>query len=362
MTWEARIISPAERDRFNAFVARSPKGHILQSYEWGNVKGRTGWEPIRFVIEDDGEIIAAIAILKRVIPGFRYSILYAPRGPVLDIHDSRLFDYLLYRLQDVARQHKAILLKIDPDVPVQDAAFTDYLRRAGFRPAQKGVGFEGVQPRFVFRLDITPDLDQLMANLHPKTRYNLRLAQKKGVTVRVGTRADLEPFYRILVETAERDRFLIRSFDYFAILWDELVENSLARLFMADYEGQPIAGALAFTIGDKAWYIYGASSNRHRNVMPNYLLQWEMITWAKSLGCTMYDFRGVPGHLAADNPLYGLYRFKKGFNGTYTEFVGEYDLVYSPFFYWLWNTAEPLYAKGIRRLSRLKKALRKGAK
>jgi lipid II:glycine glycyltransferase (peptidoglycan interpeptide bridge formation enzyme) len=131
------------------------------------------------------------------------------------------------------------------------------------------------------------------------------------------------------------------------------------KLFMAYYEGRPIAGTLAFLFGDTAWYIYGASSNSYRNVMPNYLLQWTMIKWAKANNCTLYDFRGVPGHLTEENPLYGLYRFKKGFNGEYTEFVGEYDLVFSSAYYWLWTTLEPIYQKNIRRLINLKKKLKK---
>jgi len=150
----------------------------------------------------------------------------------------------------------------------------------------------------------------------------------------------------------------VRPYGYFSDLWGYLLPEGYLKLFMAYYEGQPIAGTLAFLFGDKAWYIYGASSNSARNVMPNYLLQWTMIKWAKENNCLMYDFRGVPGHVPEDHPLYGLYRFKKGFNGFYTEFVGEYDQVYSHFYYRLWNTLEPLYQKNIRRLIALKKKLK----
>ncbi|HHX95677.1 MAG TPA: peptidoglycan bridge formation glycyltransferase FemA/FemB family protein, partial [Clostridia bacterium] len=164
-------------------------------------------------------------------------------------------------------------------------------------------------------------------------------------------------FYDILTVTAERDNFLVRSFEYFETLWDCLVEKGLAKLFMAEYEGHYIAGTLAFIFGDKAWYMYGASSNEHRNVMPNYLLQWTMIQWAKGKGCSMYDFRGVPGNLTEDNPLYGLYRFKKGFAAEYVEFLGEYDLVYSPFYYKAYNSMEKVYSGGVKKFLR---ARRKG--
>ena len=132
-------------------------------------------------------------------------------------------------------------------------------------------------------------------------------------------------FARLMLETGVRDGFVTRQPEYFANMLDNLGEH--CRLYMAFYEGEPIAGTLAIHYGDKVWYLYGASSNEHRNLMPNYLLQWRMIQWAVETGCRIYDFRGVSGDLSEDNPLYGLYKFKKGFGGEFTEFVGEMDLV-----------------------------------
>jgi lipid II:glycine glycyltransferase (peptidoglycan interpeptide bridge formation enzyme) len=351
MNRRARLIGPEEEKRFDAFIAGHPKGHFLQSYGWGEVKATTGWRPLRLVLEEGGSIVAAASLLKRQLPYVGKSILYAPRGPVVDFHDANLFSELLAAIDNVARQEGAILLKIDPDIPENDTAVKEMLRAKGFRLANKGAGFEGVQPRHVFRLDLTPSPEELLAGMHSKTRYNIRLAQKKGVVIkRDCTLDDLPVFYEILKETTLRDRFLVRSYSYFETMWREMVERGYAKLFLAYYRGEAIAGTLAFIMGDKAWYLYGASSNRHRNVMPNYLLQWTMILWAREQGCTMYDFRGVPGDLDEKNPLYGLYRFKKGFNGTFTEFIGEYDRVYSPFYYWLWQSVLPLYSRGFRRL------------
>lgn len=359
MKWRIMEVGPGDRDRFNNFIAGSAKGHILQTYEWGEIKAQTGWQPIRLLVIENDRPVAAVSILKRDLPLPGKAIFYAPRGPVLDLDNTDLFDFLLGAIRDLARRHGAVFLKIDPDVPVENKSLTGYLKARGFRALNKGKGFEGVQPRFVFRLDITPTAEELLANMEGKTRYNIRLASRKGVEIVSDcTREHLASFYSILRETAARDRFLIRSYRYFEVLWDHLVPAGMAKLFMARYQGQFIAGTLAFRLGDKAWYIYGASSNRFRNVMPNYLLQWSMIKWAKESGCRMYDFRGVSGDLNEDNPLYGLYRFKKGFNGRFTEFVGEFDLVYQPFFYWLWTRGEPLYARGIRQLIRLKRKLR----
>lgn len=357
-----RQISATERERFNEFCARGVKSHILQGYEWGEIKSHTGWEPIRLVLEESGEIVAAITILKRRIPGLGRTIFYAPRGPIADLTDRPVMKALLDGVRRVARQHRAIFLKIDPDIEVTAGAVTSALKEYGFAANQHGANFEGVQPRFVMRLPLDKPLDDLLAAMHQKWRYNIRLAERKGVTIRNANRDDLRPWYAVLLETATRDRFLVRSYSYFEQLWDYLVERGYARLFLAEYEGKIIAGTLAFLFGDKCWYIYGASSNEHRNVMPNYLLQWEMIKWAKEKGCALYDFRGVSGDLNPDNPLYGLYRFKQGFGANLVEFIGEYDLIYDPLMHWLWGFGEPAYRKLRGRLRGLGRSRSDGRK
>lgn len=362
--YRSRLIGPEERAAYNKFIAAAEKGHILQAYEWGEIKGKGEWQPLRLLIEDNsGMPQAALSVLQRSIPGSGKTIFYAPRGPVGDINNWELMDFLFAEARKLAIRQKAIMLKIDPDVPLKENRFASYLHSRGFRRVDSGQGFEGVQPRFVFRLDINASEEELFNNFHPKTRYNIRLAQKKGVVIREDLTRDVLPvFYDLLKETTERDRFLVRPYQYFEDLWDVLVPQGQLKLFMAYYQGEAIAGTLAFILGDKAWYIYGASSNRSRNVMPNYLLQWTMIRWAKANNCKMYDFRGVPGHLTEENPLYGLYRFKKGFNGEFTEFIGEYDLVFAPFWYWAWRFLLPVYQKNVRRIIGIKKKLVKAKK
>ncbi len=356
---EIREITVEEKERFNSFLAAIPKGHILQTWEWGELKAKTGWTPIRLIAERNGEIVGAISVLKRPVPTGKWCIFYAPRGPVLAIEEKDVWDRLLDGVKTQAKTHKAIFLKIDPDVKDDNELWRERIEGSGFKPVDKGPGFEGVQPRFVFRLDISPDEETLLANCHQKTRYNIRLAQKRGVEIiENAPREQLEVFYKILSETAARDKFLIRPFSYYEAFYDLLAPQGLAEMFLATYEGEVISGTLAFKLGDKAWYIYGASSNAHRNVMPNYLIQWKMICWAKKHGCTMYDFRGVPGDVDENHPLYGLVKFKRGFNGEYTKFIGEYDLIYKPAVYRLYNFAEPLYQKTIRKLINLKKRLR----
>jgi len=346
--------------RFNDFMATHPKGHVLQTWQWGSLKGAGTWQPLRLVVEEGGEIIAAVSLLKRQLPFRMGSLFYVPRGPVLDIEREDVWNLLLEGIAALAKTYQAVFLKIDPDIKDGDPLWSKRLKQAGFHCAEKGEGFEGIQPRHVFRLDISPDEETLLANLQQKTRYNLRLAEKKGVEVVVAGRDSLADFYKLLCETAERDKFLIRPYKYYENFYDFLVPAGLAELFLVYYEGKAIAGALAFRLGEKAWYIYGASANQYRNVMPNYLMQWRMIQWAKSHGCTMYDFRGVPGDVGPEHPLYGLVKFKKGFGGEYISFIGEYDLVYRPANYRFYHWLEPRYQKAVRHFIRAKKKIKGG--
>jgi peptidoglycan pentaglycine glycine transferase (the first glycine) len=343
-----RIIDIKEKDRFNKFVASHGRGHFLQLWEWGEVKKGMGWEPLPLVLEQDGEIRASLLILKRrlPLPLLQKCIFYSPRGPVVDTNSEELCQALFAGASRVAKEHSAIFLKIDPDIRVDNEVFKNILKKCSFRRNETGLDFEGVQPNFIFRLDITPSEISLLQNMHSKWRYNIKLADRKGVKIKPAeSKNDLRVFYSILEETASRDKFLIRGYEYFEWIWDYMVEKGYAQIFMAEYQGQVISAALVMLLGDKAWYLYGASSNEYRNVMPNYLIQWEMICWARNQGCTLYDFRGVSGDLDESNPLYGLYRFKKGFNGQFTEFIGEWDRVYSTLFYWLWTRVLPLYLK-----------------
>lgn len=261
-------------------------------------------------------------------------MMYACRGPVCDLDDRATFGELMAAARILAKEEKAYVIKIDPDVPSGNTEFAKLLTDFGFRTRDTGKNFEAIQPKYVFRLYLNGrSEEELMASFHQKWRYNIRLAVKKGVEVRLCGKEMVPDFARIMVETGVRDNFATRPPEYFAAMLDNLGDK--CRLYMAFHEGQPIAGTLAIHYGDKVWYLYGASSNEHRNLMPNYLLQWNMIQWAVETGSRVYDFRGVSGDLSEDNPHYGLYRFKKGFGGEFTEFMGEYDYVLNRLSYFI---------------------------
>lgn len=328
---------------FNHFVASHPKGDVLQTTYWGDLKATTGWEYFPLVILKDNQIRASALILSRKLPYPGARLFYSPRGPLYS--DTNSLEALLQAGKRLATEKGAIFWKMDPPIPCGEE---DWSRVANkyLTKVETGPDFDSVQPKFVMALDIRPSLDDLLQAMKSKTRYNIRYSKRKRVkVVRSQNKEDLELFYPLLLETAKRDKFTVRSFDYFGNLWDCLVANRLAQLFLAFHEGQLLAGTIAFKLGKRVWYIYGASSNHKRNLQPTYGIQWEMIRWAKASGCHIYDFRGVSGDLDPDNPLYGLYRFKEGFGAKLLEYTGEYDLVVSPTKYRLWNMALPLYQR-----------------
>ncbi|NLT57541.1 MAG: peptidoglycan bridge formation glycyltransferase FemA/FemB family protein [Clostridiales bacterium] len=329
-----------------------PKGHFCQSAIWSKVKNEWDFE-VLLARDEGGALRGSMAILIRRMPGMPYRMLYSPRGPVCDIDDAETLSALMEGAKALARQRRGFSLKLDPDVTSDQTAFVDRMRSMGFTLHAEGKNFEGIQPRYVFRLPVAGRTEEeLMAGFHEKWRYNIRLAARKGVTVRVVGREYLPAFHELMVETGMRDRFVTRPLAYFERMVEGMGEH--LRLYMAFYEDRPIAGTLAIHFGDKVWYLYGASSNRDRNVMPNYLLQWEMIRWAVQQGCRIYDFRGVSGDLSEDNPLYGLYRFKKGFGGELVEFCGEFEYCFKPGAARAVDLLRKVYNRGATALYRMK--------
>ena len=234
------------------------------------------------------------------------NIMYASRGPVCDIHDIAVMKQLTDGAKELAKKYNAIGLRIEPDIETDDQAFRDIVTNLGYQIKDDAKDFKDeIQPRFVFRLDIKDKTEEeVMAGFHQKWRYNIRLAGRKGVEVREGTREDLKDFHKIMIETGNRDGFITRPLEYFEKMYDNMVPEGHMKLLMAYYEGKPISGVIPIFYGNKTWYLYGASSNQHRNLMPNYLLQWEMIKMAIARHDDIYDFRGVSGVVDENHPQY----------------------------------------------------------
>jgi lipid II:glycine glycyltransferase (peptidoglycan interpeptide bridge formation enzyme) len=303
MTMRTRQIT--DPSQWNVALLRLPAPHVLQTWEWGAFKDKYGWAPTRLLFEEDGRVRAAASVLQRGWPRLPLSVMYVPKGPTLDFDDAALLDRVLAELEALARQRRAIFLKIDPDVEVeapQGGAVLAALRRRGWRASA-----EQIQFRNTVMLDLTLDEDALLGAMKSKTRYNIRLAGRKDVIARPGGPDDLLRIYDLYAETAARDDFIIRPFDYYRDAWGDFVAAGLAQPFVAEFEGELLAALILFRLGRTAWYFYGASSNRHRNRMPNHLLQWEAIRWARTEGCTSYDFWGAPDNMDESDPIYWFY-------------------------------------------------------
>jgi peptidoglycan pentaglycine glycine transferase (the first glycine) len=343
----SRITNHVSTTEWNAVLATLPTPHVLQSWEWGEFKSRYGWQPERCLWLENDQPRAAASVLTRRLGRWPAAVSYVPKGPTLDYGDSALLNQVLAHLETTARRQRALFVKIDPDVQVNTAegdAVVEMLRRRGWRPSR-----EQIQFRNTMLLDLTRGPDEMLAVMKPKWRYNVRLAERKGVTVRQGALADLSLLYRMYAETAARDGFVIRPEAYYHDAWGSFIEAGLARPFIAEVEGEAVATVIIFhfpstslrTSGKRAWYMYGASRDAHREKMPNHLLQWEAMLWARDRGCTVYDMWGAPDVLDESDPMWGVYRFKQGFGGRFVEHIGAWDWPVSRLGYWLYTSVMP---------------------
>lgn len=309
------------------YFCREKNANFMQTPQWAGVKA--GWKSDIIVLRQEGKIRAGALLLLRKIPGTRHFLLYVPRGPVCQKQD---LQQLMQDIFHYARSRRAFCIKIDPYVPAKDSDYHALLKQMGFCRLPAGA-MGNTQPKFVYQIEIAEKTPaQILQGFAAKTRYNTRVAERRGVAIWSGGKERLEEFYRLLVQTGRRDGFAVRRQEYYENLLCQMRE--CGKLFLAEYEGKAVAGAVAIRFGETAWYLYGASSQEAKDAMPNYLLQYRMMLWAAKQGCKLYDMRGISGNFSPQSPLYGLYRFKKGFGGAVQEYLGEYEL---PLCRWLYG-------------------------
>ncbi|MEL7645132.1 MAG: peptidoglycan bridge formation glycyltransferase FemA/FemB family protein, partial [Anaerolineaceae bacterium] len=286
---------------WNEILLQLPAPHLLQTYEWGRNKIQNGWMPLHYIWEEDGKINAAALVLSRQVslglPGLRLEVLYCPKGPTLDWQNQALVERVLDDLQALAAKRRAAFIKIDPDVELgrgepgaEDAlenpigqAFQQNLERRGWNFSDDQIQF-----RNTVMIDLTRSEEEILAAMKQKTRYNIRLAERKGVVVRVGQQSDLPALYAMYAATAARDDFVIRHEGYYLNLWGDFMLAGMAAPLIAEVDGQAVAGLILFHFAGLSRYMFGMSLDRARELMPNYLLQWEAIRLSRSLGCRAY--------------------------------------------------------------------------
>ena len=337
-------LSNKELDELQNFLKSNPKSHFMQSIEWAKVKPEWKHEMLIVRNKKSNKITGCMSVLIRKLPVINRNMMYAPRGFTCNPHDKDTLLELTNQVKELAKKYKAFIFKMDPDISNADAEFKIYMQSIGYKFTKNTKrSLRRMQPRIIERITLTNKTEEeLLKSFHEKHRYNVRLATKKGVTLREGTREDLPIFYDIMKTTEARNNFYVRPLSYFESIWDSMGPDQV-RLIFAEYEGQPISAVFPIKYGNKVWYLYGGSSNKHRNLMPNYLLQFEMMKWGIQNNCDIYDFRGVTGILSPDHPQRGIYVFKKGFNGDIIELVNELTIVFNPFINFAFDICESVY-------------------
>jgi peptidoglycan pentaglycine glycine transferase (the first glycine) len=315
-----KLVPCVDRDRFDAFVAASPYGHVHQTFEWGEIKSRFGWEPLRFLAEKDGCVVGAVSLLKTKRRGV--PMLYASRGPVVDYGDPALVRELLAKLAEVAIREKVYFLRLSPAAPDGDSAVVGALQETGYLLSRKPIQHTSTM---ILNLAGRTEAD-LLASFHEKTRYNIRLAAKNGVEVRAGGVGDIEVFHSLLKKMSERQGIEIFPPEFFTAVLSELVPRSMAVLYLATCGGRPAGAIFNLHFAGKSWYMWGGFDFQFRKEMPSYALHWSAIQDGLRLGLKVYDFQGIPENPTPQNPLWGIYNFKKGFRGDIVRWLGEWDL------------------------------------
>ncbi len=312
-------------EEWEGFLQNFPQAHLLQSAAWGELKAPFGWQPVRVTAGGSGA-----QVLFRKLP-MGLSLAYIPKGPL-----GQNWPELWPEIIRVCRARRAVLLKVEPDAWEED---TPDLCLPGFRP--DGVP---VQPRRTIVIDLDGPESAWLERMKQKTRYNIRLAERKEVTVQPS--ADVGEFYRLMQTTGARDGFGVHSQAYYQRAYQLFHPSGAAELFVARYQGKPLAGLMAFARGERGWYFYGASTDEERNRMPAYLLQMEAMRWAAARGCRQYDLWGVPDADEAtleaqfeerSDGLWGVYRFKRGFGGQLKRAAPAYELALIPPLYNLYR-------------------------
>jgi len=355
---------------WNEIISKLPDPHFLQTYEWGQVKAKYGWQPIYLVWDEQGKmkeerndlssfifpVQAACLVLKRT--AFRrFSIFYAPKGPVMDWTNESLRKRVLDDLHSFAKKQGAIFLKLDPDVVLGRGvpASVDEVTENSGQAVMSDLKHRGwvessdqIQFRNTVMVDLSASEEDILMRMKQKTRYNVRLAEKKGVTVRAGSVDDLPMLYKMYAETSVRDGFVIRDEGYYMMVWKTYMSNvggqrsePSAVPLIAEVDGEAVAAIFLFMFAGRGYYVYGMSRNAHREKMPTYLLQWAAMKHAKSHGCLTYDLWGAPDVFDESDSMWGVYRFKEGLGGDVVRTLGAYDFAPSKFWYTMYSDVMP---------------------
>lgn len=415
-----KFVTDIKKEKYEQFVLNHKKSHFLQSYTWGEFEQSTTNRIPHYVGLEDSKhtLVAATLLLEKKLPlGLKY--FYAPRGYVIDFDNKKLLETFTKELKNYAKKQRSIFIKIDPDVKLQDLdiegnVITDHknnfklveeLKKLGYKHMGFNKNFESNQPRYTFRLDLTPDLEIINQNFHPTTKNILRRGNPYQLELTKNNDANIEDFYLTMMETAKRNDVLYHDIAYYKNFYEILHKEKMSDLYVVtadinkikniyqvkinDLEQKSnlksgakkqevlnqlqkakkeyeeinkikedklvLSSMITAKYGNKVWTIHGGNHCLLRELNANYFIYYEIIKDAKNEGYETIDFFGTTGNPTKDNAVYGIHLFKKRLGGEYTEFMGEFDLVVNPFLYTIFIKLIPCYRSLKRKILKNKK-------
>jgi len=315
-------VHPEEEKQWNTSV-----GHPLQTWEWGEFRKKMGIDVVRLIAEEKKGKTQYWQLSFHNIPHTPYTVGYFPKGPMPD-------QFMINEFMKLGKEKKAVYIQLEPN-NISDL-------RLPTSDLQLIPSHHPLFTRYTFVLDITKSEDELLKNMHHKTRYNIKVAQKHGVIIKEDSSdVAFKAYLRLSEETTQRQGFYAHNRHYHQTMWNTMRENGLAKLFTASYNGEILTAWIIFCHGRTIYYPYGASSRNHREVMAPNLMLWEIVRWAKTAGYKKFDLWGAMGPNPDPNdPWYGFHRFKEGYHPELVEFIGSYDLVINPVLYKLYCLAD----------------------
>lgn len=321
-----REVTEKEKSAYDKLVS-----HIIQSWEWGEFRKKTGVDVVRIGQYDGKKLKKAYQLTFHNVPYVKQKIGYLPKGPM---PDKQMFKALL----DIGKEKNSAFIKLEPFVETSEQA-SKKLGSLGFVRSKKSLF-----TKYNFVLNLAKSEEELLSSMHSKTRYNIRLAEKKGVKVYESTKdSDFEIHLKLYFETTRRQKYFGHTPKYHRQLWKILKEAKMARVMIAKYRGKPLVSWMLFNFGDTLYYPYGGSSSEHREVMASNLVAWEAIKLGKKLKLKNFDMWGALGpNPDQKDSWFGFHRFKAGYGPKHVEYVGTWDLVLNKPLYNVLNVADKL--------------------
>lgn len=310
-------------------------GHIIQSWAWGEFRKKTQVLVERIGVFKNGKLTSCYQITFHKIPFTNLTVGYLPKSK---IPEKQVLNFLF----DVAKKHKAIFIKLEPNVTKDNSEakrVKELLSNTNITQSSKRIF-----AAHTFLIDLTKPEDELLAAMHHKTRYNIKLAQRHGIKIEeANNKKSLEIFLKLQRETANRQKFFVHPDSYYRKMWQTLKPEGMVHLLLAKYKKEILTAWVLFRHDKTLYYPYGGSSDKFKNLMASNLLAWEAIKFGKKLGCEVFDFWGALGQNPDESdPWYGFHRFKAGYGGKLVEYVGTFDLVINKPLYYLFTLLDKI--------------------